>query len=532
MKEKEEEKLKDLEFNNEEEDMEVLNEEQEIDKKEKKDKSNIIIIILMSIIIVLLIAILLIVLPPKEKKEKDNPKDNNTPSEKEKKKDETKEEDNTPTYDAVYINKYISNNRTITDLDGKKITDTQNETIYLSNDNELYLVRKTSGKIIVRKIENGEVFDVFNAKATGLIMSDNNKNLLGIYKTENKHDVLYLFSGTNYSETDLKDKYLYTYNENDGGNKYIYGNRYIVTAKDNSNKKKNNNEYVNFGIYDIKSNKQLIEGNYDGIEYLHDDKFVAIKGDKSGIINKDNTVLLAIKYKSISYVNNLYFVGNNNKLEVYDLSLKSLNSYVTVPKLSDFSYHICCGEQSPYTLSRFKDYALVGVLGNDGIYNYTLVNKNGDLKDIGKGYVSVVDNYLAKTSTEDTKLVLYDNMLNEQHVLETNQVGIQLKDENVSIFLNYMLAIDGKLFFNLNDDSNAGHITAFRKVTRGYEIKLEFNSKETGTLTISRDGAILRQVENVPVKAFLEAENNGITFSRANFIYSAGGAVYVEKLQS
>ena len=134
--------------------------------------------------------------------------------------------------------------------------------------------------------------------------------------------------------------------------------------------------------------------------------------------------------------------------------------------------------------------------------------------------------------TQKSWVILYDNMLNEKHILEAGEKGIQLKDENVSIFLNYLLVINGKLFFNLNDDSNSGHITAFRKINRGYEVKLVFNSKETGTLTISKGETVLKEVENVPVKDFLEAENNGITFSKANFIYSAGGVVYAEKLQT
>ena len=529
--EEEEEKLKDLEFNNEEEDMEVLNEEQEENNSNNNngnDNSKLIIVIL-SVVIALLTIILLLVILSGNKKEKEKPEEKNNTEEKqkEKKKEDKNDDDNGFTYyDAVYLNKYVSIDKTITNLDGKKITDRQNEMIYLSNDNEIYLVRKTGGKIIVRKIENGEVFEVFNDKATGLILSNKNDILLGVYKTEDNHDVLYLFSGTSFSKTDLNDKYLYTYTQTVGEDKYIYGDRYIVTAKGNKN------NYNKFGIYDIKANNQLIDGTYDYIEYLNSDVFVAVKGDKSGIIDKDNKVLLDIKYKSISYSNGLYFVGANNKLEVYDNSLNSLKSSISVPKLSDFAYHLCCGELNPYVLVKYDNYVLVGVLDKDGIYNYTVVNKNGDLKDIGKGYVSVADSYLVKSSTDDTMIVVYDNMLNEKNVFDAQQTGIKLTDEYVSIFLNYLLVVNENKFFNLNNGTDAGHITSFRKINRGYEIQLHSNGKKEGNLTISKDGNILKEFESVSLKEFLETNNNGINFYKNYFIYSAGGAVYVEKIQA
>ena len=527
--EEEEEKLKDLEFNNEEEDMVVVKEEKE---KKKKDPS-IIAIIVLGIIIAILAIILFVLLFTGDKKEKDNGKESgNEQQEKEKekeKKDEDKqEEDNSPDYDAVYLNKYIATKKEVTDIDGKKITDKNNEKVYLTSDNEIYLVRKSNGKIKVRRIENGEAFNVFDDNATGLVMNDNGRTLLGVYKTDGNHDVLYLFSGTNFSTTDLKDKHLYTYSESDGGDKYIYGNRYIITAKDNLNK----NGYTKFGLYDIKSNEQIIDGTYDGLEYLHDDIYVAIKGDKSGVIDKDNKVLLQIKYKSVSYLNGLYFVGSNNKIEVFDNSLKSLSSYLTVSKLNDFSYHMGAGKSEPYRLVKYNNYVVVGVLENDGIYNYTFVAKNGDQKPIGKGYVSVADNYLIKSSTEDTKIVLYDNLLNESHVLEANQSGIKLTDDEVSIFLNFVLVINGNKFFNLKTDADAGHITEYRKVNRGYEVKLVFNGQKTGTLTITKDDNVLKEVEGVSTKEFLEAENNGIYFNKGYFIYNAGGVVYAEKLQA
>ena len=528
--EDEEEKIKELEFNNEEEDMEVLNEEQEsTNNNDNNDNKFKIVIIILSIVIALLTIFLIIVILSSNKKEKDNTKENNT-EEKEKKKDDKKEDDqadSSQAYDAVYLNKYISSSKEITDIDGKKITNKKGDVIYYSNDNEIYLVRKNSNKIIVRKVEKGEVFDVFNDKATGLIMNDKNKFLLGVYKTENNHDILYLFNGTSFSTIDLKDKYLYKYTNSEGENKNIYGDRYIITAK---NKSTNNKDYNNFGLYDIKGNKQIIDGTYDGIEYLHDDIFVAIKGDKSGIINKDNKVLLDIKYKSISYLNGLYFVGSNNKLEIYDNSLNKLNSSISIPKLNEFSYHVCCGKLETYKLIKYDDYVLIGVLDKENIYDYSFVSKNGDIKHIGKGYVSVVDNYLVKTSTEDTRIVMYDNLLNEKYVFDALETGLQLSDENVSIFLNYILVINQNKFFNLNTSTDAGHITAFRKINRGYEVLLETNGNKEGTLTISKDGAVLKQAENVSLKDFLEENNNGINFYKTYFIYSAAGVVYVEPI--
>ena len=47
-------------------------------------------------------------------------------------------------------------------------------------------------------------------------------------------------------------------------------------------------KYEDYGIYDIKAQKQVLKGTYEDIDYLHDDIFSAEKNNKSGIIDVNN----------------------------------------------------------------------------------------------------------------------------------------------------------------------------------------------------------------------------------------------------
>lgn len=517
------EQLKDLEFNNAEEDKEIIEEKKEPKNDNNKSK---LIIILLSVVIGLLLIVLVVLLTGnkgEDKKDDSGSGGKDTPEEK-------KEFKETAIAGAkLYFDKYIvsinEDKTVILDITGNEITSLDiTWSLNTSNDKELLFINHNKGTITVKKTIDGEIVEIFNGEATGLIRDYSNNNVFGLYKTDGNHDLLYLFDGKTYDTIDLKNLSFYTFSIAEGSDKYVYNGKYIVTAK------LSNNKLLDFGIYDIKDKKQLVDGEYDGLEYLTGDNFVAIKGDKSGVINTSNKVLLEINYKAISYSNGLYFVGSNKTLEVYNDSLVGLHTYIDVAKLDSFSYHLCCGNINPYKLIAFKDNVVIGTLENDNTYRYAIIKKNGDAKEIGPGNVTVIDNYLVFSSTENTNIVMYDNDLKVKHTLDAKETNIDLS--NSYIFINNLLSIDAKKFFNLDNDTDKGLITTVRRSYQGYEVKIVFGNNGKGILTISKDDVVLKELENVSVNEFFKADNNGIKVTKDYFIYNAGAVVILRNLQS
>ena len=187
---------------------------------------------------------------------------------------------------------------------------------------------------------------------------------------------------------------------------------------------------------------------------------------------------------------------------------------------------LCCGAFNPYELIEFKNNVVVKINISRDTSNYVVVDNNGHLTDLGKGNVAIVDNYLVKSNDNDNFINMYDGTLKIQHTLDAGRPSLNL--DNTYIYLNNLLIINGKRFFNLTNDTDRGLITTFRRTSQGYEVKINFTDGY-GKVTVSMDDVVLKEIDNVSVNEFLKAENNGITITKNYFIYNAGGVIVIPK---
>ena len=545
-------RLENSEFNNLEEDIRVNEEEKMIKKEIKKetnnndnddDKKNAIIIGLVIFIVILLAIIGFFVFGGNKNENNSNGNESsnsensenteNGEKEDEKDKDTKIDEDKYDfTEGIIFFNKYIyvtskdKEKKVIADLEGNIILQTKSSwRIFEGSDKSLYVVDlnyKETGTFDIKMIKDNKVTDLLKEKGNGLLLGFEKENLIGVYKQETDKDTLYVLEGTSYNTITLDNHAAYINNNAAKDNKYVYNNKYIITFD-----KMSQEDFENYGIYDIKAKKQLVKGSYDGIVFLHDDIFVAIKKDKSGIIDINDKELFELKNEVITYSNGLYFIGNNNKIEIYDSNLKSLNQTIDVPNLNKYNYSVCCGSINPFDLIVYKDKVIVRIGNLPGAASeYIAVEKNGTKHPLGKGYIKFINNSLVTSTEQDTNVRIYNETLNITGVIDIGEKAINLT--NSFIFLNNTLVINRNKIYDINANKSKGTTSWYKRTSQEFEVRIDFKG-ETGTVTISRHEEVLKKLENISVNAFLEAENNGITITKEYFIYNADGIAIIKR---
>lgn len=543
-------RMYDTEFNNYEEDVEVSKEEEIkekeenfLEEKEKSDKKNIIIIALGAVVVILVVVLLFFLLFGGKKE--NNNSDNNSPTEENgdnndnsNNENDTAQVINEDDYNyvqaKVYLNKYVlvpaksGDKQALTDLDGNILSRVSKSwAIYEGTDSSLYLVNldyKTDGKFNIKRVKDNIVKDIFTEKATGLLLGKEKENLIGVYKEEKNNDVIYIFNGDKYDTINLDTHAAYTYYSSEKESKYIFNSKYVITFGEHENE-----SFSNFGLYDLKNKKQVIDGSFDKIHYLHDDIFTAVKNGYAGVINKDGKELLPYEYDLVSYSNGLYFAGKNNKLYVFDSNFNDLNTFIDVPNLEEFVYTPCCGSINPFDLTSFKSYVIVRI-GNDPdkLSDYMAIDKKGAITQLGKGHLTIEGNFIIKSNDSDNYLLLYDANLKIQHKFDVGKKAIDLS--NAHFYLGNTLVLNNKQLYNLSNNTNKGTTSWYRRTSQEYEIRIDFKG-DTGTITVSSGEEVLKKLENVSVEEFLKANNNGITITKNKFIYNAGGVIILDRVE-
>ena len=555
------EKIEHMEFNNEEEDQEVMDDEDNFEPKtprkdgeddeEVEDKTeeetigkhaddesfvdnkgvNKIVIVLCVVIVLLIVVIGFLVFPKVIKKGSNSSSGGSFDN-------ETYEDEGKPTTPMIDIAKgkssFINDNHLfvnykeagyITNLEGKVVYQDDDKACSMMKDSFFMCERNDGSKIkyVIKKIdETGNIQNVSEEilfAADGRIVRSGSK-LVGYYSENDDGTHLAVLDNGSIKEIDLGK--LYLLKTGDSLTRKIYGGRYVIVSNDKNNSVTDGKKY-SYGVYDIVDNKALITPKYETIVYLHDDLFIAVKNGKSGIINTNDSVKLDFKYDVVEYANGLYFVGNNETLRVLDKNFKEIGDAIKIKSLSNYNYYAshrtidakACGEKVILLKNSSKS-------DNN---QYAVVDKEGKITDYDFQLYAIIGDRVV--TLKDKTLVLYDMAFNKiQEFKVPDSINIDL--DTAVIYIQTNLVFNGCYVFDINTGKYLHQMNNISRSYQGYYVDVNFKNG-IGKADILLDDKPIGSIEDVDVSEFLKADNNGIKLTNEYFIFHVGDKTLVIK---
>lgn len=500
-----------VEFNNENEDLTIISEE----KKQKKKLDNKVIII--GGIILFIAIILIVVLLTSGGRKNDENSESGNASQNENK--EQSNNDNTVATDYdIYKDKesvlllnnfiYYPKKEEITYLSGEDKTNVTKDFFIKLGKESIYETKLTSKGITINYFTGTSFKEVLKKDGTFLYVKDNNDKLLGVFDKDSKK--MYLLNKDAFSTTTLEGKYDKSItNEN---TEIIVQDNYLVT---NSNNK--------YGLYDLKNDKELIPVKYEFLKYLKDKKLVAIKDKKAGIIDINDKEITKFKYDFIESSGN-YFLAGEDKLKVLDKDGKELGTEIDVKNLNNYSYFLCCGNINPFTAYTFGSNLLIktGTKVEDTKYYYL---KGDTLEKLDILTMNISGKYLVTLNSDDETVTIYNQKMEKVIDIKVDTY----RGTSANVFLDVLLVLDYNKFYNMKTGEST-KVDTYRRIYKEYEVIFKKDKdKETGTLTISKDGTVLGTLENLSFKDYLETSDNGIINTNEFIIYSADKVLAIKK---
>lgn len=342
--------------------------------------------------------------------------------------------------------KYRQNNLYgLIDFSGKKLTAAEYESIEALEYKEGTFVAKKNGKCGLININGATVVDFKYDEIT----TD------GYYDSDTK----YSYAGF-IVRTKTDDGYRYGYINNEG--KVILDTIYNDLSR--INKASNNGDEIytiaalngRYGAF--KGNKQLIENDFDSIEFNNDNKlFIVSKGEAYGVFDISGKSILPLDYSSVIIggerisatkgTETLVFDNKGNKQNSNFTSLSKANNNTYVAIDMDGNYNIV--DKNEKKLLN-EDYEYIEYFTND----YFIVNKDQKSGVIKSNGESVVDLKYASVqkilSTNCLKATTDDG--NTYIISTSGKVSEGVKDGDTAVYDNYIKLYSSNDFkyFDLN----------------------------------------------------------------------------------
>ena len=502
------ENLKNVEFNNLEEDMNIIKGKEPSfkpdDNQNNKNNNKLLIVCFIVIGILLLIIVLFVTGVFKSGKSNsiDEPnKEDVTPLGN----NDMSEIINVSSYNSEFINdSYLlvsqesGEKKYITNYEGAVELYLDNTTSYINKNS--YVIRERDNKIIITRLDKDKIVDIIKEPKEnyGGLIFDNNNMLLGFYKIIGKDQVLYLIDNNSTKEITIRGRKIIKADDE----KIIANNgRYIVTV---SNDK--------YGVYDIVDDKELIEPKYDYIKYLYKDEFSAIKDLSVGVINKNDTILIPFSYRAIDYVNGLYLAAEYDDYVLFDSNHTRFSEKVMTGNLNS-------GNTS---FVSFKDFVIL--TKDDKSF---LINKDGTITEFNYNKFYKLNNYLVASNNGSSIVTLFDSKLNKIQDFDTNRKDSDLS--TAAIYLDNNFIINNNKLYDMKTGKYRFGVESLTRSYKGYEVVVTINGNK-GNAIVKLENNVIGSIENIDLIEFLHADNNGIKIKNNYFILSVGNKNLIVKI--
>ena len=292
--------------------------------------------------------------------------------------------------------------------------------------------------------------------------------------------------------------------------------KYIVIKNE-----KNDSKY---GVYDLISNKYIIENKYSKINYLKNNLLVACleSEDKSsnpcGVIDLYENVMLRFDYEDIfvdNYNNNYVLAKNGNRYDLYDSSLN---------KLLSFTYAF--NNYSGYNIRKVGNNYVIYNIDSDFENNYSVlfVKNNGYYKELFANETYIFDDLIVVYDIKSNIISGYDNNFKKLYDIKDEKIKKNSFESNYSI--NKPVIRINNILYDIYSGKRISNDTNYVEVI-GDGVKL-YHSGNKLFLMINDEKYSITTNDELPYDYYISKTDSGYYFVAnyiTNFIF-----VYLEKI--
>ena len=315
--------------------------------------------------------------------------------------------------------------------------------LYLGIDQKLYFVLDESGdyenSVSIYRLDDNKVVEVETIETLGvyyspLVYSSNNQEylvgFLGDYDTQNEDgemqsiEYIHLLDGTKY---ELNNTILFGSGPRIGANEAVVmvNEQYVITYQTSSQ---------SYGLYDIKNGKSIIDPSYEMLKDISNNRYVAVKDGKAGIINLKREILVNFQYDFIDVNDGFFVVGKDGKMAIMDDSYHLVTDFVfdeqsgTPGQDFEYSYYLCCASVNTFKAFKVQDkYILYNNVRDYGYNEFEkhetyFIDSSGKYETIQEKSFDVADGFIY-AEIDDNK---YDEELKEKYTIDLTKYDFDI----------------------------------------------------------------------------------------------------------
>ena len=410
------------------------------------------------------------------------------------------------------------------DMDGNVLfsgTESYSE-ILMGVDDELYLTHigasqeQDNASLSVYKFVDKELVEVFTADDEGylfttLVYSNNGVDfLLGVVGEKLADDdsvevesILYTLDN---KREEIKDVRIH------GENPFrLAVDQPIVTFNKDYVIVKDTHDEYKYGVYDIKNSEVVLNTKYNGLYTTNNGDYIAIKGEKAGLVNVKSKILVDFKYDFIYDANGFYVVGKDKKLGILDSEFKE----VIKPTFAfqhvgnaGFSYRLCCGSVNSFDAYKYKDKYILTVNANELGYDLKykvletyVIDSKGEYLTIGANEFAIKDDFIYAYDKDAKIYTIYDEHFAKKYSIDISKYDFEdgpyitlANDNTIVVSLDTELYYDyatGEEIDSIKDATFTVDKIEFKYVSKDNKVTLKVNGEVIGTYNydpINRNG--------------------------------------------
>lgn len=177
-----------------------------------------------------------------------------------------------------------------------------------------------------------------------------------------------------------------------------------------------------YGLYDLKKGKVIVEPSFEHLYATNFDAFVAVKDEKTGIINSKRKVLVDYEYDFIDINKDYFVVSKDYKLGIMNKDFELVTDlefyFQSANKEYEpvYDYKVCCASFNTFETYKYNDKYILTInpweedYGNLDYEKHEtyIIDKDGSYITIKSNVFDISDKYATAYLHDSKEIVVYD----------------------------------------------------------------------------------------------------------------------------